>query len=401
VSWLDLLRFSGGALSGHRLRSALSLLGVAIGVASVVVLTSLGEGARIYLMDQFTSLGTNLIIVLPGRVETTGTAPITGGVPRDLTIADAEAVEREVHQVRAVAPLTFGEAPAYYGERRRDVTVLATSDEFRQARRLELRIGRYLPAGSSSAAASVCVIGPKVQRELFGDANPLGEFLRLGDVRYRVIGVMAPRGRAVGMDMDDLVHIPLRSGMKLFNHSGVRRFFIDVRSPDDLEMAELRIKEVLRERHRGEEDFTVLTQKAMLSAFGRILLALTSAIGGIGAISLSVAGIGIMNVMLVSVSERTSEIGLLKALGASRGQILTLFLAEAAILSATGGIGWLALGYGLEHAFVAVYPAFPVEAPMWAVLGAMTLSVVVGIVFGLLPARRAAGLDPVTSLGGG
>jgi putative ABC transport system permease protein len=401
MSAIDMLRFSGGALRGHGLRSGLSLLGVAIGVASVIVLTSLGEGARLFLTDQFASLGTNLIIVMPGKTETTGMAPIAGGVPRQLTLDDAEAVARGVSEVRTVAPLALGEAPARYGQRQRDITVVGTTSELPRIRQLEMRLGRYLPEGKAQQGARVCVIGPDIQRELFQGTNPLGEFLRLGEVRFLVIGVMGPRGTTLGMDMDEVVHVPVRSSMKLFNRPGLSHMYVEVNSPEQIEAAEAEVARVIRERHGGEDDITMLTQKAMLSSFARILLALTTAIGGIAAISLSVAGIGIMNVMLVSVSERTAEIGLLKALGASRGQILTAFLVEAAILSCSGGLVGLAVGFGLGRAFVAIYPAFPVQPPVWAVYGAILLSVLVGVTFGLLPARRAARMDPVTSLGSG
>jgi putative ABC transport system permease protein len=401
MSALDILRFSSGALRGHGLRSGLSLLGVAIGVASVIVLTSLGEGARLYLTDEFASLGTNLIIVMPGKTETTGMMPIAGGVPRDLTLGDAEAVARELREVRAVAPLALGEAPARYGERQRRITVVGTTADLPRVRHLEMRLGRYLPEGKAQQGARVCVIGPKIQQELFPGVNPLGEFLRLGEVRFRVIGVMERRGTTLGMDMDEVVHVPVRSGMKLFNRSGLSHLYVQIDTPERIETAKMEVARVIRERHQGEDDITMLTQKAMLSSFGRILLALTTAIGGIAAISLSVAGIGIMNVMLVSVSERTAEIGLLKALGASRPQITTVFLIEAAILSCAGGGVGLAAGYAIGRAFVAVYPAFPVQPPLWAVYAAMLLSVLVGLVFGMLPARRAAGMDPVASLGGG
>jgi putative ABC transport system permease protein len=367
----------------------------------VIVLTSLGEGARLYLTDQFASLGTNLIIVMPGKTETTGMAPIAGGVPRDLTLDDAEALVREVSEVRTVAPLALGEAPVRYGQRQRDITVVGTTSDLPRIRRLEMRLGRYLPEGKAQQAARLCVIGPDIQRELFQGTNPLGEFLKLGDARFRVIGVMGPRGTTLGMDMDEVVHIPVRSSMKLFNRSGLSHMYVEVNTPEQIDAAENEVTRVIRERHGGEDDITMLTQKAMLSSFARILLALTTAIGGIAAISLSVAGIGIMNVMLVSVSERTAEIGLLKALGASRTQILTAFLVEAAILSCSGGVAGLAVGFALDRAFVAVYPAFPVQPPAWAVYGAMLLSVLVGVVFGMLPARRAARMDPVASLGSG
>jgi putative ABC transport system permease protein len=401
MSAWDLLRFSGGALRGHGLRSGLSLLGVAIGVASVIVLTSLGEGARLYLTDEFTSLGTNLIIVMPGKTETSGMAPIGVSAPRDLTLDDAEALVRELREVRAVAPLVIGEAPVRHGTRQRMITVIGTNADLPRVRQLEVRRGRYLPEGKAQQGARVCVIGPKIQRELFEGANPLGGFLKLGEERFRVIGVIAPRGRTLGMDMDDVVHIPVRSGMKLFNRSGLSHLYVDVNAPDRIEAAEVGIKRVIRERHYGDDDVTLLTQKALLASFDRILLAVTAAIGGIAAISLSVAGIGIMNVMLVSVSERTSEIGLLRALGASGRQLTAAFLVEAAILSCAGGALGLAAGYSLDRGIVALYPAFPVQPPVWAVAGALLLSVFVGVGFGLLPARRAARMDPVVSLGSG
>lgn len=398
---LAMLRFAGGALRGHGLRSGLSLLGVAIGVASVIVLTSLGEGARLYLTDQFASLGTNLLILMPGKVETTGMAPLAGGVPRDLTLDDAAALARELRDVRRVAPISLGEAPGRFGDRQRDITVIGTTPEMFRIRRLEMRLGRYLPEGSAQEGARVCVIGSKVQSELFQGANPLGEFLRLGEARFRVVGVIAPRGTTLGMDMDEMVHVPVRSGMKLFNHSGLSRVFVEIGSPDRTEAAKAAIRDLVRERHHGDDDITILTQKAMLSSLGRILVAVTAAIGGIAAISLSVAGIGIMNVMLVSVSERTAEIGLLRALGASRPQILTAFLFEAAILSCAGGVVGLVGGLAIDRAFVALYPAFPVQPPPWAASGALLVSVLVGVVFGMLPARRASRLDPVVSLGSG
>ena len=401
MSAFDLLRFSGSALTGHRLRSALSLLGVSIGVASVIVLTSLGEGARRYLTDQFTGLGTNLLIMLPGKTETTGLAPIAGGVPNDVTLDDADAIARQVREVRRVAPVSFGEAPARRGQKQRDITVLGTTADFPRIRRTAVRLGRYLPEGTAQQGQRVAVIGSKIRQELFPGTNPLGEFLRLGDVRFRVIGVMEPRGVNLGMDLDQMVHVPVRAGMKLFNNSGLSRVFVEVNTPGEIEAAKQGITDVMRERHHGEDDITLLTQKAMLASLGRILIVLTAAIAGIAAISLSVAGIGIMNVMLVSVSERTAEIGLLKALGASRAQILTAFLVEAAILSSTGGLIGLAAGYALDRAFMLVYPNFPVQPPLWAVYGAILLSVVVGVTFGLLPARRAARLDPVASLGSG
>jgi putative ABC transport system permease protein len=399
VTIFDTLRFAVRALYGHRLRTALSLLGVTIGVAAVILLTSLGEGARIYVTGEFASLGTNLIIVFPGKVETTGGAPIMGGVPNDLTLADAEAIRR-LREVRRVAPLAMGEAPARFGTRQRDVTVIGTTPDFRMLRHMDLQSGRYLPAGEAGESQRVCVIGAELRQQLFAETNPLGEILRLGDERYRVIGVMAPRGMALGMDIDEVVHVPVRSGMKLFNRSGLFRIFIEVASHDRIAAAKKRILAEITERHHGVEDVTLTTQDALAETFGGILGVLTAALGGIASISLTVAGIGIMNVMLVAVSERTAEIGLLKALGAARVQILTVFLVEAAILSASGGALGLMLGLLANRTFVQLYPNFPVRPPLWAVAAAVALSILVGVVFGTLPARRAARLDPVRALAG-
>jgi putative ABC transport system permease protein len=400
VSPADLLRFAAGALRGHRLRTGLSLLGVSIGVAFVILLTSLGEGARLYITQEFRGLGTNLLIVLPGKTETTGTAPIFGGVPNDLTLEDAEAIARRVPQVRRVTPISIGEAPARFRQTQRDTTVIGTTVDFLSVRQVRMQLGRYLPESTARQSQRVCVIGAKIQQELFAGINPLGEILHLGDERYRVIGVMAPRGTSVGMDFDELVHVPVRAGMRMFNRSGLFRIFIEVNSHEAIAAAKRGVIDVVRERHHGVEDITILTQDAVVSTFGRILAVLTAALGGIAAVSLSVAGIGIMNVMLVSVSERTAEIGLLKALGAGRGQILAAFLVEAAMLSTAGGLLGLAAGYLLDELLMVIYPLFPLQPPQWAVTGALVLSVLVGVSFGVLPARRAARLDPVQALAG-
>lgn len=399
MSTLDTLRFAGGALRGHRLRTALSLMGVTIGVAAVILLTSLGEGARVYVTGEFASLGTNLVIAFPGKIETTGGAPIMGGVPNDLTLADAEAILR-LRVVRRMAPLAMGEAPARFGARQRDVTVIGTTADFQMLRHMDLQSGRYLPAGEAGESQRVCVIGSKLRRELFPGANPLGEILRIGDERFRVIGVMAPRGMALGMDIDEVVHVPVRRGMKMFNRSGLFRIFIEVASHDQIDGAKAQIIDEIRERHHGVEDVTLWTQDALAATFGGILGVLTAALGGIASVSLTVAGIGIMNVMLVAVSERTAEIGLLKALGAGRGQILTVFLVEAAILSSSGGALGLLLGLAANRVFIEFYPNFPVQPPLWALAAAVGLSLLVGVVFGTLPARRAARLDPVRALAG-
>jgi len=397
MSLADLMRFALGALSGHRLRTGLSMLGVAIGIAAVIMLTALGEGARRYVIDQFASLGTNLLIVLPGRVETTGGFPGFGGVPNDLTLADAEALRRQVHQARYVVPLSMGVETVSYGEKSRQVPVMGSTHELLKTRDLKMGSGRFLPAGDWDRGSPVVVLGPKLAKELFGRQSPIGQVLRIGGWRMRVIGVLGVQGLRMGVDFDDMAVVPVATGMRMLNRSSLFRVLLKVNSHEEMEAAGHRVLEILIERH-DEEDVTLITQDAVIATFSAIIGVLTLALGGIAAISLTVAGIGIMNVMLVSVSERTEEIGLLKALGVRSGQIMAVFLAEALLLSSLGGLAGLAVGWGVVYLAVRLWPVVPAAPPVWAVLAALGISVGVGGVFGVLPARRATRLDPVASL---
>jgi len=397
MSLADLFRFAGKALRGHGLRTGLSMLGVAIGIAAVIMLTALGEGARRYVINQFASLGTNLLIVLPGKVETTGGFPGFGGVPNDLTLEDAEALRRQVRQARQVAPLSMGTETVSYGEKSRQVPVLGSTHELLAARDLKMGSGRFLPVGDWDRGAPVAVLGSKLAWELFEGQSPIGQVLRIGEWRMRVIGVLARQGVRLGIDFDDMVVVPVATGMRMLNRSSLFRILLKVNSREEIDAAKSRVLEIMIERHH-EEDITLITQDAVIATFSSIIGVLTLALGGIAAISLSVAGIGIMNVMLVSVSERTEEIGLLKALGVRSGQILAVFLAEALILSSLGGLIGLACGWGAVRLAVRLWPVVPAAPPLWAVLAALGISVAVGGLFGVLPARRATRLDPVASL---
>lgn len=395
----DLFRFSARGLSGHGLRTTLSLLGVTIGVAAVVILTALGEGARRYVIDQFAGLGTNILIVVPGKTETTGTVG-AGGVPNDLTLDDAQAVERQVTAARHVAPLSMGTEQVAYGERRRQVGILGTTHQYQAARQLEMQRGSFLPEEEMQRGSSVVVLGPKLARELFDSQDPIGEVVRVGGWRMRVIGVLDQQGVKMGMDFDDLAMVPVSTGMRMFNRSTLFRILVQAKPQTDLKRAREAIRQVLVDRHE-EEDFTVITQDSVMSTFTAILGVLTLVVGAIAAISLTVAGIGIMNVMLVSVSERTREVGLLKALGVGRRQILSIFLTEAALISSLGGLLGLGLGWLAIRLLVRMYPMFPASPPAWAVWAALFVSLAVGVTFGLLPARRASRLEPVLALAGG
>ena len=395
----DLLGLSLEAQTRHRLRTALTLGGIAIGVTAVVVLTSLGTAAKAYVVDQFAGLGTNLVIVLPGKIETTG-IPTFGGSTRDLTIEDAESLLKRAPAVRKVAPLSMGTASFVWGGRTRDVRVLGTTAEFKEIRDLHLRLGQFLPAGDPRNGAPVAVIGSAVHREVFAGANPVGQPVRIGQSRFRVIGALEPQGANLGINLDEMVLVPVATGLRLFDQTGLFRIFTQANSPEDVPVVIRQVTRVLKDRHDGLEDFTLITQEAMLKTFQSVIDVLTVALAGIAAISLAVAGIGIMNVMLVSVSERAPEVGLLKALGARRRQILSVFLSDAVMISSAGAVIGVIFGVALVGVGAAIFPDFPLRPDLAWIAVVLVLALAAGVLFGLMPARRAAALAPVDALRG-
>lgn len=396
---LDITRFSWRALTGYPARTVLMLIAMAIGVSSVVILTSLGEGARRYVTNEFASLGTNMIIVIPGRSETAGFDPSTmmGETPRDLTLADAQTLTRSFN-VRRIAPINVGSAEVSYGNRSRDVAIMGSTHELLKLRHWKMDQGKFLPVMDIDRAKPVTVIGKKIRNELFGAKRAVGEWLRIGDRRFRVIGILGSEGRSIGVDVQDTIIIPVASAQQLFNTSSLFRILVEAKTRDSMQTVKKFVSKTLQHQHQGEKDVTVITQDAVLETFDRILSALTYAIGGIAAISLAVAGILVMNVMLVAVSQRTSEIGLLKALGASPRQIITLILTEAILLSALGACIGLLLGQLGSLLIRETFPALPAYAPPWAMLTALAVALLSGLLFSLMPARRAAQLDPVLAL---
>ncbi len=259
--------------------------------------------------------------------------------------------------------------------------------------------GRFLSEGDLDQGGMEVVLGVKIAKELFGADNPLGQVVRIGEWRFRVVGVLAPHGRSLGFDVDDLVLVPVQTGMSMFNRSSLFRILIEIRSSDTTEATRRGVIDFFTERHRAE-DVTVISQDAVVTSFSSIMQVMTLALAGIASISLTVAGVGIMNVMLVSVTERRAEIGLLKALGAANRQILVVFMLEAVLLAILGGLVGSSAGYLAVTAFVGYYPSFPAAPPLWAVVSAMVLSLLVGVGFGVWPARRATRLDPVRALTG-
>ena len=392
----DILGFAGGAATGYPLRTALMVLAMSIGVAAVVVLTALGDGARRYVVQEFSAIGSNLVIVLPGRSETRGFSPanLITETPRDLTVEDARWVAR-APAVQRAAPLTLGVSEAAFGGRLREVTVVGTTADYALIRQLPLAQGRFLTDDARSQGA---VIGARIREELFGAEAAVGRMLRVGDRRFRVIGVMASTGQGLGINADEVVFLPVESALAMFNTSTLFRIIVEARSREALPAAVEQTRQAIIARHDGEEDVTVITQDAVLATFDRILGALTLAVAGIAAISLAVAGILVMNVMLVAVTQRTAEIGLLKALGATGRTIRLAFLTEAALLSSAGALAGLALGHGGAWLLRQAYPVLPAYPPDWAVIAGLLTALGTGLVFGVLPARRAARLDPVRAL---
>ncbi|HBP86979.1 MAG TPA: ABC transporter permease [Nitrospirales bacterium] len=393
----EIVRFAWSALTGHRLRTSLCVLGVAVGIAAVVMLTALGEGARQYVITQFTSIGSNLLSILPGKTETTGAIPHMGGVANDLTLQDFLALQREIRAAQLIVPISMGTETVSRGERSRQVAVIGSTPDFLKARQLRIQLGDTLPSGDVERGSAVVVLGKTIAQELFPGQQPVGQVVRVGEWRMRVIGVLGEIGTQLAVQMDEVVLVPVATGLRMFNRSSLFRILMKVRSSRDLDATCVVAIRILTERH-DEEDVTCITQQAVVSTFSSILQTFTLVLVAIAGISLSVAGIGVMNVMLVTVSERTQEIGLLRALGATRGHILRVFLVESVLLAGLGGLVGLATGLGVMQLLVWMYPAIPAQAPWWAVGAAFLMSVVMGGLFGVLPARRAAKLDPMAAL---
>jgi putative ABC transport system permease protein len=392
----DVLLLAVGAVASHRLRSSLSLLGIAIGIAAVILLTSIGEGTRRYVLGQFTQFGTHVVAIHPGKAKTTGLPGALGGTTRHLTIDDAEALAR-IPGIERVVPSAFGVARVEAGERGRNVAVNGVTPDVQVVWGFRPRLGSFWTAGDPRRGSPVAVLGPKLARELFGDASPLGALVRIGGRRFRVVGVMEPKGQMLGFDLDDAVYVPVATALALFDLVELAEVDFTYAPADALPRVETEVKRILTARH-GDEDFTVTTQEAMLAVMGNVMGMVTMAVGGIAGISLVVGAIGVLTMMWITVRERTAEIGLVRAIGASTRQVAAMFLAEAALVATLGGAAGVALGLGLGAALRWAVPGLPVATPAVFVLAALGTSFAVGLLSGVLPARRAAALDPIEAL---
>jgi putative ABC transport system permease protein len=379
------------------LRSFLAILGIAIGISAVIILTSIGEGTRRYLLKEFTQFGTNVLAINPGKVETAGIPGVFGGTTHKLTLDDAEAIRR-VPDVKAVAPMAMGQARVEGNGRGRSVFIYGATADLPEVLKFEIGVGSFLPPGDPRRGAMVAVLGPKLKRELFGEENALGAFVRIADFRLRVIGVMKPKGRILGFDIDDAAYVPVATTMRMFNLEELVEIDVSFAHEGLSEVVADRVRRVLIDRHGGKEDFTLMTQTEMLKVFGRVMDMITTAAAAIAGISLLVGAIGVFTMMWITVGERVSEIGLLRAIGATAGEVHGLFLLEAVVLTLFGGLVGVLFGVGVAWLARLLVPGLPIYTPLEYVGAALVVSALTGLLAGVLPARRAASLDPVEAL---
>lgn len=392
----DAFRFTLRSVLAHRLRSALTSLGIGIGVTAVVLLTSIGQGVSQYIVEEFTQFGTNILAIQPGKANTLGVSAGVFNSVRPLSLADAEALRRVPYATHSV-PLVSGQASVEARGRERSVMVFAVGPAFDIAFSFDVALGEFLPDDELDRARPVAVLGATAYEELYGSENPLNDRVRIGGDRYRVIGVMEPKGDTLGFDLDDSVFIPAASGLAMFNREGLQEIDLLYEENAPVEEVMASVQRMLIARHGGE-DFTVLSQQQMLDVLGSILNVLTLGVAALGGISLLVGGVGIFTIMTIAVRERTAEIGLLRAVGTRRRRISRLFLGEAVLLAGLGGLGGLLVGFTVVGIIQVTVPALPAQiAPLYVIL-AEAVAVLIGLVAGVLPARAAAALEPVEAL---
>jgi len=390
------MHLTGGAIAAQRMRSLLTGLGIAVGIAAVVLLTAIGQGVQRFVVQEFTQFGTNLIAISPGKTQTFGVSGAIISNVRPLSLDDATALG-QLPQVRAVVPFVQGNAEVEAGGLNRRTTVFGTGSAVPEVWQIKPALGRFLPDDEPRRARPFAVLGSKLRQELFGTRSPLGERIRVGGESFRIIGSMEPKGQMLGFDLDDTVYIPIVRAMAMFDRESLMEVDVLYHAGVDATSLAEHIKTRLVARH-GSEDFTIVTQDQMLEVLGSVLEVLTLAVGALGAISLLVGGIGILTIMTISVNERTAEVGLLRALGAGRRQIVALFLGEAVVLAGSGGLAGLAFGAGGAWLIGAAVPGLPTHVA-WGYVGlALSIAVAIGLLAGVAPALRAARLDPVAAL---
>jgi|TARA_R110000851_G_scaffold333551_1_gene516195 putative ABC transport system permease protein len=395
VNFLDYLRWIFRALWMQRLRSVLTIVGFAIGIAAMVLLSSLGEGLRQFVIQEFTQFGSHIVAITPGKTETFGMGGILN-TTRPLSLEDSEALKR-IPGVEQVVPVVFGTAQIKAVGRSRYTDVAGVGALADKAWKLEVSQGSFLPEEDIQRARAFAVLGSKLKGELFGGDNPLGEFVHIGGNRFRVIGVMAPKGQFLGTDLDDMIYIPANKGLQIFNRESLMEVDVFYSPAVPTDRLTENIKRLLIERH-GFEDFTIVTQDQMMATMDNILRILKYAGGGLGAISLLVGAVGITTILMITVTERTSEVGLLRALGSTRSQVRNLFLGEAVMLGLVGGLAGVLVIALLVVAVRLFVPGLPVALKGDIVLVALLVSMLIGLMAGVRPALNATRLSPIDAL---
>lgn len=398
VDVIESIILSRDSLIANKLRSFLTMLGVIIGVAAVILLVSIGEGARKYIQRELGELGTNILVVVPGKTSKEGGMHMGTSVVRKLLFSDAVLIEKRSRSILNAVPVILGTSWIKHTGKSRDTYVVGVDESYFDIRNLKIALGRGLSEADVDAARRVCVLGQTVKKEVLGDVNPVGASVTIGGVKYRVIGIMLKKGVALGFDIDDVVFIPSTTARELFDTDSLFNITIKIKNQNVMAEAKKEIREILMKRHANREDFTILSQDEMIAVMGKILNIMTAVLAGIAAISLIVGGIGIMNIMLVSVKERTREIGIRKAIGAKNRDILLQFLSEAVTLSLIGGIGGALLGGAISLTIPYFIEFLPTQLVWWAIIVAFSFSVAVGVFFGVYPARKASLYDPIVAL---
>ncbi|MBI4687988.1 MAG: ABC transporter permease [Nitrospirae bacterium] len=395
---IEVLRVSRDSIMSNRIRAFLTTLGVIIGVTAVILLVSIGEGARRYIQTEFSGLGSNILIVVPGKTSKEGGTHMGTSAVRKLVYDDALLIKKRSRHIQHSVPVVAGTSLIKHGSKSRSTYIIGVTEDYFEARSLTIDSGRFINTSDVDSGRNVAVIGRTVKKEILGEANPLGALITIGSTKYRVIGLMAPKGVTLGFDIDDIIFIPTTSAQVLFDTDSLFNITVKVRSEEEITAAKNEIKETLIKKHAGEEDFTVFSQDEMLATMEKILKIMTAVLAGIAAISLIVGGIGIMNIMLVSVKERTREIGLRKAVGAKNRDILFQFITEAVALSLVGGLIGILCGMAFTWVIPLFIPSLPTSLSAWAIFLAFFFSMSIGVFFGVYPAKKAAGMDPITAL---
>jgi len=399
---VESIKMATTTLVANKLRSSLTMLGIIIGNASVIAMIGIGEGAQKYIAKELESLGPNVLFVIPGSRET---QRITLDVPKTLVLADAEAIATQVPSVQSVTAEANSRELVTYRNKNSNINVIGTTPEFLPVRKFDVGRGRFLTNLDIKRSNQVVVLGATLAERFFGNSDPVGQQLRLKNVSFQVIGVLQAKGSSLGVDYDDAVLVPITTMANRIagrtSPYGIELTYLvaAAKNADSVDAAEFQITNLLRLRHKltGEDDFSIRTQKDAMESVGKITSALTVMLAAIAGISLFVGGIGVMNIMLVSVTERTQEIGLRKAIGAREQDILIQFMIEAVILSAAGGVLGTLIGVGGSLLVGAVTPLQAGVSPV-AILMAVSVSGGIGLFFGVVPARRAAKLDPIVAL---